>query len=178
MQLRYKAGSSHARLACAIAMEQAAAGDLAVVVNDDIAVARTARTGLHLGQMDGDPRGVRDVLGDRALLGWSTHNLAQVDVAATLPVDYLGFGPVRATQTKRSSDPVTGWAMLADACGRARVPVVAIGGMQVQDAAIARSAGAAAMAVVGAWLRDGERVRAVAEAEDALTLLVHAWNAG
>ncbi len=178
LQLRYKSGSATARVACARAIARVVANRLPFVVNDDIAVALSVGIGLHLGQLDADPVGARRELGDRALLGWSTHDLAQVEAADRLPVDYLGFGPVRATASKLRPDPVTGWAMLADACARTRLPIVAIGGLDWQDAAIARSAGAHALAVIGSWLRDGDRRNAPEQACAALARIAQAWQAG
>ncbi len=178
VQLRYKAATSAAQTACARAMIRAVGSALPIVVNDDIAVALAVGSGLHLGQTDGDLTAARCELGDLALLGWSTHDLDQIDKANQLPMDYCGFGPVRSTASKRNPEPETGWAMLADACARCARPVVAIGGLQWQDAAIARSAGAHGMAVIGAWLRDGDGANSPMAARVALTRIVRAWQEG
>lgn len=140
------------RAELALTLRTALGGDAALVIDDDLEAARASGAGLHLGQHDQPCRVARLSLGEAGLIGWSTHNLQQVAESETFPCDYIGFGPVRHTGSKTGADPVTGWAALADACRAASRPVVAIGGLQAEDAAVARGAGAHAMAVIGAWL--------------------------
>ena len=72
-----------------------------LIVNDraDIALALGA-DGVHLGQDDMPPEAARALLGDDAIIGFSTHNVAQAVEAARLPVDYVAIGPVFATSSK------------------------------------------------------------------------------
>ena len=58
--------------------------------------------GVHLGQDDLPPDAAREVLGERAIIGFSTHNVEQAIAAARLPVDYIAVGPVFATTSKRA----------------------------------------------------------------------------
>ncbi|MGB9180988.1 MAG: thiamine phosphate synthase, partial [Pyrinomonadaceae bacterium] len=69
-----------------------------VIINDrvDIALALGA-DGVHLGQDDLAPEAARRVLGEQAIVGFSTHNIEQALEAARLPVDYIAIGPVFAT---------------------------------------------------------------------------------
>lgn len=80
------------------------ADDVLVIANDRVDVAKSLLergcAGVHLGQEDCPPDVARRLLGERALIGLSTHSAAQVVDAQELQVDYLGFGPVRATATK------------------------------------------------------------------------------
>jgi thiamine-phosphate pyrophosphorylase len=102
------------------------------IVNDRVDAARSLLergcAGVHLGQDDCPPRVARAVLGEDALIGFSTHSAAQVARAGEEPVDYLGFGPVRATATKGYTR-----GLGAEACWvahhAARVPVFPIGGI-------------------------------------------------
>ena len=105
------------------------AADVPVVVNDslDLALACGA-DGVHLGQDDLHPDDARELLGPGRLVGWSTHDLEQVDEAADLGVDYAGFGPVYATPTKGYTSGLGAEALL-HACAVARVPLLAIGGI-------------------------------------------------
>jgi thiamine-phosphate pyrophosphorylase len=112
-------------------------GDALVLVNDRVDVARTLLAagcdGVHLGQDDTPPRAARELLGDDALIGLSTHDARQVVLAGEEPVDYLGFGPVFATPTKgraRGLGPEAAW-VAAEASG---VPVFAIGGVAAANA--------------------------------------------
>ena len=102
------------------------------IVNDhvDVALACDAH-GVHLGQDDGDIRAARDQLGPHKLIGRSTHSLNQVrDVEGA---DYIGFGPIFPTSTKRTSNPTLGLLMLEKAVDASTVPVVAIGGITQQN---------------------------------------------
>ncbi|MBI5609619.1 MAG: thiamine phosphate synthase [Deltaproteobacteria bacterium] len=180
LQLRLKAVdvTPELRAQVAHALVRAVGDRLPLVINDDVAAATALRSGLHLGQGDGDVAQVRAAVGPAALVGWSTHNMPQVRAAQELPCDYLGFGPILWTGSKRGLDPVTGWAQLTDACAASVKPVVAIGGLGLEHAVLARAAGAHAMAVIGGWLGPaGER--ASAESSHArLVALVAAWQAG
>jgi thiamine-phosphate diphosphorylase len=75
-----------------------------VLANDRVDVARSLQdrslAGVHLGQDDCPVDIARAVLGDDALIGFSTHSHAQIADASELAVDYLGFGPIFATETK------------------------------------------------------------------------------
>src|SRR5205085_7557009 len=80
-----------------------------LIVNDraDIALAIGA-DGVHLGQDDMPPAAARSLLGEGAVIGFSTHSVEQAIAAARLPVDYIAVGPVFETTSKRNPDPVIG----------------------------------------------------------------------
>jgi len=124
----------------------------ALIVNDRIDVALAARAdGVHLGQMDLPLREARRVVGTRLWIGVSTHNLAQVTLARAGGADYLGFGPVFVTRTKRNPDPVQGLTGLRAAVAVAEgLPVVAIGGITPDQAPGIYATGAAAICAIGA----------------------------
>jgi thiamine-phosphate diphosphorylase len=109
---------------------------LRLIINDraDVALALGA-DGVHLGQDDLSPEAARRLLGDNAVIGFSTHNVSQAIEAARLPADYVAIGPVFATGTKENPDPVVGLDGLRrvrDAIGQ--VPLVAIGGITLEHA--------------------------------------------
>lgn len=128
-------------------------GDRALVlVNDRVDVCatmiRAGVAGVHVGHLDTPVEGVRDLLGPDPLVGLSTHSPAEVARAATLPVDYLGFGPVHPTPTKghaRGLGPEAAWI----AAEAAPVPVFPIGGI---DAANAGELDSVGRACVGAGI--------------------------
>ncbi|MDT7604572.1 MAG: thiamine-phosphate pyrophosphorylase [Acidobacteriota bacterium] len=126
-----------------------------IIINDraDIALALEA-DGVHLGQDDLSPSAARRLLGERFIIGYSTHTLAQIEAAAHLPVDYVAFGPVFATRTKENPDPSVGLELLARARSALNpaIPLVAIGGITRETARAALDAGADAVAVVSALL--------------------------
>lgn len=131
------------------------------LINDRIdLVVPTGAAGLHVGQGDLAPAAARLRLGPGFLVGTSTHDPLQVAAANGEPVDYVGFGPVRPTGTKADPDPVVGMEGLAHAVRDSRRPVVAIGGLRLEDLAGVRAAGAHAAALVSALIEGDPGVRA------------------
>ena len=128
-----------------------------LIVNDraDIALALKA-DGVHLGQDDLDPAAARRLLGDDFIIGYSTHDLSQIEAASRLPVDYVAFGPVFQTRTKENPDPVVGLELLsrARAALDPALPLVAIGGVTRENAPDALAAGADSVAVVSTLLSE------------------------
>lgn len=114
------------------------------IVNDrpDIALLCDA-DGVHVGQDDLPVSEVRSIVGERMIVGLSTHSIAQATAAQSLKgVDYIGFGPVYPTTTKAVPDPVVGTALLTEVVGFSRLPVVAIGGIFPENIATVIAAGA------------------------------------
>jgi thiamine-phosphate pyrophosphorylase len=127
-----------------------------LIINDrvDVALALPG-TGVHLGQDDLPPEAARRLLGDDAIIGCSTHSLTQIQEAATLPVDYLAFGPIFRTSTKENPDPVVGLGTLKlarEALGEK--PLVGIGGISLANAPEVIAAGADSVALIRALLSD------------------------
>ncbi|CAN5804756.1 thiamine phosphate synthase [soil metagenome] len=124
----------------------------ALVINDRIDVALTVGAdGVHLGQTDLPLAAARALAGNRLWIGVSTHDAAQVRAACDGGADYLGFGPVFATTTKRNPDPLQGIAGLQVAVAEAGgVPVVAIGGITADRAPELYAAGVSAICAIGA----------------------------
>jgi len=117
------------------------------VVNDRADYAAYLDAGVHLGQEDLLPHDARAVVGNR-LIGFSTHNAAQMRAAQSEPADYVAFGPVFPTGSKDRPDPVTGIAALREARALAAKPLVAIGGITPENAALCWEAGADSVAVI------------------------------
>lgn len=132
VQLRPKSESDRTVLRTARAMRALTRGSRTLfIVNDrpDLAVLADA-DGVHLGQDDLPPAEARRIVGPDRLVGLSTHNLAQVRASdVDTDVDYIGFGPLFATNSKVRPDPVTGPDALAAAAAATRHPIVAIGGI-------------------------------------------------
>jgi thiamine-phosphate pyrophosphorylase len=130
-------------------------GNVRLIVNDraDIALALGA-DGVHLGQHDLDPVAARRLLGDRFIIGYSTHSVAQAIEAARLPVDYIALGPIFDTRTKQNPDPTLGLEALRQARARIdpSIPLVAIGGITHTTAPAALAAGANSLALISALL--------------------------
>lgn len=148
------------------ALEIARESGARIVVNDrvDVALASGA-DGVHVGQDDLPAGAARAILGPDAIVGISTHSVEQARAAAQLPVDYVAIGPIFPTATKTDADPVVGLEGLAAVREAVDRPLVAIGGIQISNAAAVFAAGADSVAVVSG-------LRAGGSLED----LVRAYN--
>ncbi len=122
---------------------------VAFILNDRADYAKMLGAGLHLGQEDLSPRSARELLGPDAMIGYSTHNAAQLSAAASEPVDYVALGPIFGTVSKRNPDPVVGVGNLREWRALAPQPLVAIGGISRGNAREVWDAGAEMLAVIG-----------------------------
>jgi thiamine-phosphate pyrophosphorylase len=149
LQIRAKTASPRTFLDIAEAVVRRAAGARAlIVVNDRADIARMADAGgVHVGQDDLSPSAVRALVGEAACVGLSTHTEDQIDEAVAQPIDYLAIGPVFATATKATGYDAVGLPRVSAAAARG-VPLVAIGGITLDNAADVVRAGATAVAVI------------------------------
>jgi thiamine-phosphate pyrophosphorylase len=122
------------------------------IVNDyaDIALAVNAE-GVHLGQDDLPIGEARKIIGKDKIIGISTHNLKQAIEAEKQGADYIGFGPVFHTVTKDAGIP-KGTEMLQEIRMQVHVPVVAIGGINIENIRSVLDTGVDAVAVASAIL--------------------------
>jgi len=141
-----------------------------VIVNDRADIARLAGAdGVHVGQEDLAPAAVRAIVGDSSMVGLSTHTTEQVDRAIREPVSYVAVGPVFGTATKATGYERVGLERVREAARRATVrglPLVAIGGITLENAASVLDAGAESVAIISDLLSTGDpeaRVRAYLE---------------
>ena len=123
-----------------------------LIVNDRADFALLLEAGLHLGQDDLAPRDARRLMGPDAHLGFSSHNVAQLCAAGGEPVDYVALGPVFATVSKLNPDPVTGIEEIRRCRSLIEKPLVAIGGITLENALELLKAGADSVAVIAGLL--------------------------
>jgi thiamine-phosphate pyrophosphorylase len=139
----------------ALEIVRGCAREVPVIADDrvDVALALAAEgcAGVHLGRTDCPTSLARELLGPDALIGLSTHTMAEVALAADEPVDYLGFGPAYATRTKGYEQGLGPEACWIAAQGTA-LPVFAIGGIDSANAGDLAEVGRAAVcaAILGA----------------------------
>ena len=151
VQLRLKGAGAGELLRVALEARKLCAGRALLLVNDRPDVARLAEAdGVHLGQDDLPWQAARAILGPGALIGVSTHSDAEI--AAAQGADYIGFGPVFATASKPGANlpPPHGLEGLRRAVERSKAPVVAIGGITVDNATQVAAAGARCAAAIAA----------------------------
>ncbi len=140
--------------------EFAAARGVTLIVNDRCDLILSSGTmGVHLGQDDLPPEAARSILGNEKVIGFSTHSLKQVEKSLDLPIQYIGFGPIYATSTKENALPAVGLRRLAQACRLSPVPVVAIGGIGLDQVREVLETGAASVAVISALMESKDLAR-------------------
>ena len=123
------------------------------IVNDysDIALAVDA-DGVHLGQDDLPVKEARKILGKGKIIGVSTHCIEQALEAEQAGADYIGFGPVFHTSTKDAGNP-RGTVLLGEIKNKVSIPVVAIGGINLENIHSVLETGVDAVAVASAILK-------------------------
>ena len=186
VQYRDKHGSPQQILSAAAAITAAFAGTNAtLILNDRADLAALAGWGVHVGQGDLLPGDTRSVLSSISknlssrpersrverpasrpatnVIGLSTHTLEQIQQTADSTADYLAIGPIFVTQTKLDASPVTGLDTLRQARALTRKPLVAIGGITLQNCRSVVDAGADSVAVISGLFVSGISVRAVAQ---------------
>ena len=151
VQVREKGGHVRRALAIGEAVRRltAAAGAM-LIVNDrvDLALAIGA-DGVHVGQDDLPLAVVRTMVGPDAVIGLSITASDQLDADDARACDYLGVGSIYPTGSKGDA-ALTGLSLLGQARASSSLPIVAIGGISVANAAEVVAAGADSVAVISA----------------------------
>ncbi len=155
--LQYRAKTAPARellLASSNLSSQLLPLGITFIVNDRADVAALAgASGVHVGQDDLEVEEARALVGKEKWVGVSTHNLEQFRAAAATSAEYIAFGPVFATSSKANPDPVVGIELLRRVRDLSEKPIVAIGGITLENAPSVIQAGADCVAVISDVLR-------------------------
>jgi thiamine-phosphate pyrophosphorylase len=151
IQIRDKHASSRRLYETAAELKELLQGSgCSLIVNDRADVAQAADAdGVHLGQQDLPVEMARRVLAPGKWIGRSTHSVDQVVEVDRSTADYIAFGPIFLTASKENPDPVVGLEGLREARRVTRKPLVAIGGITLQNALEVLAAGADSVAVLG-----------------------------
>jgi len=129
-------------------------GRSAILVNDRLDVACAVKaSGVHLGEKSLPVEQAKRLLGERYagkdfLVGVSAHSLKGVLKAEGAGADYVVFGPVYATPSKAEFGQPQGLRRLRDVCQRITIPVLAIGGVTLENARDCFASGAAGIAAI------------------------------
>jgi thiamine-phosphate pyrophosphorylase len=121
------------------------------VINDRADYAKLLGAALHIGQDDLPPVAARKIIGDE-VMGLSTHNKRQLSFGNDEAVEYLSLGPIFNTTSKQNPDPVVGLEGLKTLRPLTEKPLVAIGGITLENAPEIFEAGANAVAVISGFL--------------------------
>jgi thiamine-phosphate pyrophosphorylase len=163
IQLREKYAAHKDFYADAVeALKIARRNNVKIIINDrvDIALALKA-DGVHLGQEDLPPEHAVKILGEKAIIGFSTHNLKQAIEAIKLPIHYIAIGPIFTTKTKENPDETVGIESIKkvrEAIGN--FPLVAIGGITLENFKEVLSQGADSVAIINDLLCDTDKITA------------------
>lgn len=152
VQLREKDCTTREFIEQALAIKHfLAARQVPLIINDrlDVALA-VAADGLHLGQNDMPLETARTIAGPSMLIGISAESVRDAVEAESGGADYLGVSPIYATPTKIDTAPPLGLEGLQEIRKRVKIPLVAIGGLNISNAAEAIRNGADGIAVVSA----------------------------
>jgi len=145
-----------------------------LIVNDRADFALLLDAGLHVGQDDLPPRDARRLMGPDAAIGFSSHNPQQLCAAGGEPVDYVALGPVFSTASKRNPDPVTGVEEVRRCRALVDKPLVAIGGITLENALDVLNAGADSVAVIAGLLPQSATAQSLRQRMEQWRLLVTA----
>lgn len=150
IQFRQKEGSTRSLIDTATAMKSVCA-DVQLIVNDrvDVAIAANA-DGVHLGQEDFPIAKARALLGDQAIIGGTAKTLEQVQQCIDEGADYIGFGPIYTTGSKADAGLVKGIDGLREFVDAVDIPIIAIGGIGLENAREVMATGARGIAVISA----------------------------
>lgn len=161
IQLREKNSSAKEILRVARALRRVLPSEVALILNDraDLALAAAAE-GVHVGQDDIPADSARRIVGPGGIVGLSTHNPEQVREADATKADYVAVGPVFATVSKDNPDPVIGLEGVRQARALTQKPIVAIGGIALENCRSVIEAGADSVAVITELLRDPRKTTA------------------
>ena len=134
----------------ALALRDMAARKNAIfIVNDDIDIACAIEAdGVHIGQSDMPPEAVRKLVGEKMIIGLSTHSPEHLTIAMRHDIDYIGAGPVFATSTKKDVCAPVGFDYIDHVVKFSSLPFVAIGGIKENNVASVCERGAKSIAIV------------------------------
>jgi len=155
LQLRYKGGKSREFLKLAKRIKEISAEcGIPLIINDrlDIALAAGA-DGVHLGQEDLPPQEARRILGSQVILGVSAASLEEAQEAEGAGASYIGLGSIFPTSSKPDAGRPIGTEIISEVSRSVRIPVVAIGGIQIDNAEEVIRKGASGVAVISAILQ-------------------------
>jgi thiamine-phosphate pyrophosphorylase len=126
-------------------------------INDrlDIAMCVNAE-GIHLGQSSIPVYAVRKVVGDRMMLGVSTHNLHEALIAEKEGADFITFGPIYQTPSKMKYGEPVGLESLMKVKEKISIPIFGIGGIKIDNAKDVINAGAHGIAVISGILSSSD----------------------
>jgi thiamine-phosphate pyrophosphorylase len=140
-----------------------AAEDAKILINDRADVAASSAAGVHLTTRSMPVEVVRAAFGSQILIGASTHTIDEVEAAEAGGADFVVFGPVFETPSKREYGAPVGLDALQLVATRSGIPVLALGGVSLSNYKHALDAGAAGVAGISMFIEAMDLAALVAE---------------
>lgn len=126
-------------------------------INDRVDIALCVEAdGVHLGQSGIPVHAVRNIVGEKLLIGASTHRLEEALAAEREGADFITFGPVYDTPSKRKYGEPVGIESLKSAAGKTSIPVFGIGGITTDRVKEVMNAGARGIALISGILGEAD----------------------
>lgn len=150
IQYRQKSGSTREMIRIASQMKQVCSDQgVPLIVNDRVDVAIAAEAdGVHLGKDDFPIPRARELLGQEMIIGASASNVEEVEKCLLDGADYVGFGPIYPTSSKDEAGSVKGIAGLVQVAKAVPVPIIAIGGINLDNVSEILQTGIHGVAVI------------------------------
>ena len=143
--------------------------DCKLIINDNVVVALASDAdGVHLGQNDMAIKDARKVLGDDIIIGGTANTIEEIQEHYENGVDYVGVGPYQFTTTKKNLSPtlgIEGYQNLIEKMSSAQIniPMIAIGGIDIEDVAQLKRNGVSHFAFSGAITNSANRIEKIIE---------------
>jgi thiamine-phosphate pyrophosphorylase len=140
-----------------------------LIINDNVRLAKEIKAdGVHLGKADTNPLEARKILGNDVIIGGTANTFMDIEKLSEARVDYIGLGPFRFTSTKENLSPVLGldgYQKIMQVCGDSniRIPVIAIGGIKLDDIQNLLKTGLHGIAVSSAINKEEDKEKQVME---------------
>lgn len=139
------------------------------VIDDHVDIAKELNLdGVHLGKNDMNVHEAREILGEEFIIGATANTLDDVMSFSPADVDYIGLGPFRFTTTKKNLSPIVELDTYRNistimANSKKEIPIVAIGGIRLDDIETIMSTGVDGIAVSGALIHADNQTKATAD---------------
>jgi thiamine-phosphate pyrophosphorylase len=146
--------------------------DVKLIINDNIKIAKQINAhGVHLGKADTNPTKARQFLGKEIIIGATANTIEYIQKLVEMNVDYIGLGPYKTTTTKKNLSPVLGLDGYCDISEQTFEilknggfsnnipPMIAIGGIELEDVAALMDTGVYGIAVSGAITNDFSTIK-------------------
>lgn len=134
-------------------------------IDDHVEVCKKLNaTGVHVGKLDMPPAEARRILGPGFTIGGTANTFEDIKKLYNEGVDYIGLGPFRFTATKKNLSPVLGlegYRVIIEQCKKEKIalPVLAIGGITIQDIPTIMQIGVSGIALSSTILQANDPVK-------------------